>query len=114
MKKIAGEKSFENRIKKYLKDNGCWHVKYFANRMTKVGIPDILTCINGYFVTIEVKADKGKPSELQFYHRDQIRKSGGIAVIVYPDQWEDLKLLIDDLLNRPDHVDWNDQTLFDR
>lgn len=37
---MAGsEKLFENKIKKYLKDNNCWYVKYFANRMTKSGIP---------------------------------------------------------------------------
>ena len=111
---IAQEKNFENKIKKYLKDNGCWYVKYFANRMTKSGIPDILACVNSYFVAIEVKASNGKPSELQIYHRDEIRKAGGISIILYPEQFDDFKLLIDDLINRPKNVDWNyDQQLFD-
>lgn len=107
------EKSFENKIKKYLKDNGCWYIKYFANRMTKSGIPDLIACVNGYFVAIEVKASNGKPSELQLWNRKQIRDSGGICVIVYPDQLEDLKMLIDDLIHRPEHLDWEEQKLFD-
>ena len=101
-------------IKTYLKNNGCWYVKYFANRMTKSGVPDILACVNGYFMAIEVKADKGKPSELQLWNREKIREAGGISIIVYPNQWEDLKLLIDDLIKRPDKLDWNEQYEFDR
>ena len=111
---MAQEKSFENKIKKYLKDNGCWYVKYFANRMTKSGIPDILACVNGFFVAIEVKASNGKPSELQLYHRDEIRKAKGMSIIVYPEQWDDFKLLIQDLIWRPNNIDWEyDQKLFD-
>lgn len=102
---MAAEKKFENKIKRYLKDHNCWYVKYFANRMTKSGVPDILACINGYFVAIEVKASEGHPSDLQIWNRDQIRKSGGIAIILYPEQWEDFRLLIADLINRPNQIE---------
>lgn len=111
---MAAEKNFENKIKNYLKDNGCWYVKYFANRMTKSGIPDILACVNGFFVAIEVKASNGKPSELQLYHRDEIRKAKGMSIILYPEQLDDFKLLIQDLIWRPRNIDWDyDQKLFD-
>ena len=90
----AAEKQFENKIKKYLEDQGCWYVKYFANSFTKSGIPDLLICCNGYFLSVEVKASNGKPSELQVHHRDMIRKSGGISIILYPDQFEEFKDLI--------------------
>lgn len=33
------EKAFENKIKKYLNDKGCWNVKFFANSFTRSGIP---------------------------------------------------------------------------
>ena len=101
---MAEEKNFENKIKNYLKANGCWFVKYFANRMTKSGVPDIIACVNGFFVGIEVKASNGHPSELQVWNRDEIRKSGGISIIVYPDQWEDFTLLIQDLIEYPHHI----------
>lgn len=91
---IAAEKTFENKIKKFLEEQGCWHVKYFANRMTKVGIPDILACVNSRFVAIEVKAQNGKPSELQLYHIKKIREAGGIAFILYPSGWDQFKTLV--------------------
>lgn len=96
---MAEEKRFENKIKAYLKEHNCYHVKYFANSYTPVGIPDILACVNGYFVAIEVKASKGRSTDLQRYNRTKIRESGGISIILYPEQFEDFKLLIQDLLN---------------
>lgn len=110
---MAQEKSFENKIKKFLEEQGCWYVKYFANRMTKSGIPDILACVNGYFVAIEVKASNGKPSELQYYHRDKIRATGGISIILYPEQFDEFKDYIKKLNQNRTCNDWLTQELFD-
>ena len=77
---MAAEKQFENKIKKYLQDKGCWLVKFFANRMTSVGVPDILACVNGWFVAVEVKAENGKMSKLQFYQMTKILQAGGIYI----------------------------------
>lgn len=96
---MAEEKIFENKIKRLIQDLGGWHVKYFANRMTKKGIPDILACISGYFVAIEVKAQNGKPTDLQMYHAIQIRKSGGFSFVVYPSGFEQLKVFLTGLKN---------------
>ena len=96
---MAQEKNFENKIKLYLKSHDHYFVKYFANRMTKVGVPDILACINGKFVGIEVKSSTGKPSELQIHNVKKINDSGGYAMIVSPDQWELLKMVIGTLEN---------------
>lgn len=96
---MAQEKQFENKIKKYLTEYGIWHVKYFANGFTKSGIPDILACCNGHFLAIEVKAENGKPSELQLHHIEKIKQAGGRAVIVKPSQFDELKKLIKELKN---------------
>lgn len=95
MRKIAQEKNFENKIKAFLNEQGAWFIKYWAgSKFTKDGIPDILACINGYFVAIEVKASNGKPSELQKYHVKKINyEANGIAVILYPQDWELFKEL---------------------
>lgn len=81
-------------MKKFLEDEGCWQVKFFANAYTKSGIPDILCCCNGYFVAVEVKAPNGKPSELQKRNIKIINESGGIGVVLYPNQFNDFKELI--------------------
>ena len=92
------EKNFENKIKDYLAKNNCYFVKYFANRMTKAGIPDILACVNGYFVAIEVKSENGHPSELQKWNVEQIHGTFGFGVIVRPSDFNDLKMIVTALM----------------
>lgn len=114
---MAAEKNFENKIKQFLKDKGAWFIKYWAGgQFTKTGIPDILACVNGYFVAIEVKGPNGKPSELQLYNIDKIRKAGGIAVVLYPDQFDKFKIMINDLANtrRSNVWEYHQQYKFDR
>lgn len=94
---MGPEKTFENKIKKFIEGQGGWQVKFFANSFTKNGIPDILACVNGYFLAVEVKAQNGHPSELQLHHCNEIRKAGGFAYVVYPSGFEKLKSIIDDL-----------------
>ena len=94
---MAREKIFETRVKRYIEGQGGWHVKFFANKYTKVGVPDILSCINGYFVAVEVKADRGTPSELQLHTIKQIRDAGGFAFVLYPSGYEFFKEFVDDL-----------------
>lgn len=97
---MAAEKNFENRLKKFLEDEGCWFVKFFANAYTKSGIPDILCCCNGYFVAVEVKAPNGKPSELQKWNIKKINDGNGYGLILYPDQFDDFKEIIHCLKER--------------
>lgn len=92
------EKSYENKIKRYLKERGCYRVKYHGNYYSENGTPDILACVNGYFLAIEVKAQDGHPTELQLVKIANIRKAGGFAFVVYPSGWERLKDIIDGLL----------------
>jgi hypothetical protein len=90
---MAQEKNYEERIKKFLESENCWFVKFFANSFTKSGIPDILCNCNGYFLAIEVKAQNGRPSELQKWNIRKIKESG-YGVILYPDQFDDFKTLV--------------------
>lgn len=95
---MASEKTFENKIKLYLKSIGAYFIKTHGDRFSKVGTPDILACVNGHFVAVEVKAEKGKPSELQLYHIEQIKKSGGYGIILYPKDFENFKKDMESLL----------------
>lgn len=95
---MAREKIFENKIKRHVKAVGGYCVKYFGCNYSESGTPDILACINGYFLAIEVKAQTGKASELQLYKIDEIRKAGGFGYVVYPSGWSKLKAVIDGLL----------------
>lgn len=95
---MATEKIYENKIKKFLEDKGCWYVKFFANAYTKSGIPDLLVSCNGYFLGVEVKAPHGKPSVLQIHNLHKIDESGGFGILLYPKDFELFKNFVDCLI----------------
>lgn len=101
------EKDFEKKVKKFLSDQGCWVLKTWSNGVQREGVPDLLVCCNGYFIGIELKAANGHPSELQKWNIKQIRNSGGIAIVLYPDQFEDFKTMVEQIRFGDEHdFDW--------
>lgn len=93
---IPAEKQFENKVKKFLKEQGAYFIKYWGGAAyTKAGIPDLLVCCHGRFLGIEIKGPKGKPSELQLYNLKKIDEAGGYAVLLYPDDFETFKTMIE-------------------
>jgi hypothetical protein len=94
------EKNFEKQVKEYLKSIDAYYIKYWGGgAYTKSGVPDILACIDGKFYGIELKADTGKPSELQLWNLNHIEKAGGYALLLYPDDFEDFKKFVSDPKN---------------
>lgn len=96
---MAAEKNFENKVKKFLKDNNCWFIKYWGGAAyTKSGIPDLLVNVNGYFMAVELKAQNGKPSDLQLYNLRKITKGNGIAILLYPKDFEQFNEFVERIL----------------
>ena len=95
---MSNEKAFENKIKAFLKSKGAYFIKTHGDRFSRVGVPDIIACVNGHFVAVEVKAENGKPSELQIHHIEQINKAGGYGVIIYSNGFESFKKIFENLL----------------
>ena len=106
----SSEKAFENAVKRYfhsigilpasiINDNAIgWYSKIWVGGFQKAGIPDILACVNGIFVAVELKAERGRLSQIQKLNLQKIDKSGGIAVVLYPSGFEDFKKLIKELI----------------
>jgi len=94
------EKQFENKIKEFLKSHNIWFTKVWGGGYQKAGIPDILACVNGHFVAIELKSSSGKPTELQKYNIRRINECNGVGIILYPKDFERFEKLILDLLRR--------------
>ena len=93
---MAEESSFDNKVKKYISSKKGWFIKYWAGSdFTKKGIPDILACINGRFYGIEDKSHNGRPRMLQLINLRDIRKAGGIGVLLYPKDFQNFKNLVD-------------------
>lgn len=94
---MAQEKNFENKVKGFLKEQGCWHLKTWSNGVQRSGVPDLLVCCNGKFVGVELKAPKGRPSALQLWNLRKIEESGGYRILLYPCDFELFKGFINSL-----------------
>lgn len=79
---MKSESQIQSEIMKYLKAlDGCFAFKVIIANVG--GIPDIIAVYKGYFIGIEVKADKGIWSELQKYFSKQIIRAGGHYILAY-------------------------------
>lgn len=80
------EKSIESDIKVYLetqrlRGDKVFFYKQFQSGGTMQGLPDIIACINGQFVGIEVKAPNGVISPQQMIVSNLITKANGVFVV---------------------------------
>jgi len=74
------EKQVENQIKKWLEQHNYWYFKVHGGPFQKVGVPDIIACISGRFVAIEVKRPSGGViSKLQQIQMERIKVNGGVV-----------------------------------
>jgi hypothetical protein len=70
------EKTLQAKILRYLKTMpNCWTVKTITSN--KSGVPDIIACINGKFVAIEVKQKNQKATPIQEYNGKKIQEANG-------------------------------------
>lgn len=94
------EKQFEQRVKKFFKSHNIWYLKVWGGPFQRAGIPDIIACVNGRFVGVELKSSTGRPTELQKWNIEKIKESGGIGLVLYPEQFEEFKKMIEEELKK--------------
>ena len=89
------ERDFQSKVLKFLKSQPkTWFFKVWGGGFQKSGIPDIICCINGWFIAVELKSSTGRPTALQEMNIRQINAAGGIGVILYPTGFEKFKQLV--------------------
>ena len=94
------ESNFRKRVLKFLKPyeiEGKLVVITVQNVAVR-GISDILLCVCGRFVAVELKAKDGIPSELQTRFLQRIEYAGGHSYLLYPDSFEHFKEDIKEML----------------
>ena len=92
----------KDAVKKMLCAFGVYWYMPSAATYGKSGFPDILCCVNGYFLTIECKSGQNKPTALQEREMDNIRKSNGIALVINEDNMDTLAVHLDALKKKYD------------
>lgn len=84
---MKSESKFKERVLKDLKTlDGAWFFK--TQERGRRGIPDIIACLNGSFVALELKTDTGKLDRLQEHTIGKIRQAKGFAISTTPSEWE--------------------------
>lgn len=74
------ESTIQSNIIKKLTNNGWLIIKVIKCNLN--GIPDLVCLKDGRTVFIEVKSEKGKPSELQKFRIKQLKELGFEAIVV--------------------------------
>ena len=94
------ESQFQSKVIAFLKSKNIYYVKVWGGGFQRAGIPDLICCVNGHFVGIELKTETGRPTKLQDYNIDQINKSGGTAFVLRPNGFETFQRFIETELQR--------------
>lgn len=76
------EAKVKDAVKKMLDASGVYYFMPAANGYGRAGIPDIVCCVNGYFLAIECKAGNGKTTLLQNREIARIIRAKGRALVI--------------------------------
>jgi Holliday junction resolvase len=79
------EAKVKKKVTDQLKELGAYYFYAFTGGYGKSGVPDIVGCYRGYFFAIECKAGSNKPTPLQDRNIEEIRRAGGLVVVVNED-----------------------------
>ena len=112
---MAAEKNFENQVKRWLQGLGIYPlgtdphkmdippIGYYEKRWgggyTGSGKPDLHIVVCGINLDVELKAETGRPSELQKIITKQINDCGSIGLILYPKEFQEFKTLVEGVID---------------
>lgn len=82
---MTPEAKVKKQVTRQLDDMGAYYFYPVTGGYGKSGVPDIVGCYQGLFFGIECKAGKNKPTPLQDINLKEIRKAGGMDMVVNED-----------------------------
>ena len=108
---MAQEKSFEEKLKKWLESEGIyalgtpkqdmiiepcgyWEKRWGGGKYIKSGMPDMHIVVNSISIEVELKAPNGRPSELQIQKLNQIDDAGCASIVLYPKDFEKFQRMV--------------------
>ena len=84
------ETLFKEKVQKYLKTIPNLYARKI-NQVALRGMPDLLVCYKGHFIAMELKVGNNNTDALQEYDLQMVRAAGGIAWVVTPENFNDIK-----------------------
>lgn len=71
------------RIREYIENAGGFVFKVHGGPQMMAGLPDLIACIQGVFIGIEVKQPGQNATARQIFVHNMIRRSGGHVVVAH-------------------------------
>lgn len=71
------------KIREHIEARGGFVFKVHGGPQMMNGLPDLICCIQGLFIGIEVKQPGHNPTERQKFVHSLIRRSGGVAIVAH-------------------------------
>ena len=92
------ESQLQSEVIKYLKSKGSFVFKVQSGPGVPTGTPDVFFCKEGFYGFAEIKASA--KSKFQPLQKERIAKlhDWSWAKVVYPENWSEIKLELDNLL----------------
>ena len=94
---MTPEGKVKAQAKRLLDAAGAFHFMPVSNGMGRMGIPDLICCLQGRFIAVEAKAGRGKPTLLQLKALRQIDEAGGLALVINETNLDYLKECLRDV-----------------
>lgn len=94
---LTPEKKVKDKCVKLLKAFDVYYFFPATHGYGRSGVPDIICCVAGKFLAIECKAGDNKPTALQEKEMADIRKRGGLAIVINENNLTMLEQLLQDL-----------------
>ena len=95
---MTPEAKVKKKVTEILKAHGAYYFYPVTGGYGASGVPDIIGCINGRFFGIECKAGRGTTTALQEKNIQQIRSTGGEALVINEQNIEEVQILMNKLL----------------
>lgn len=94
---IKPEKKLQDKAIRYLRERGIYYLNLYGDGRSGKGKPDIIACINGRFVSFELKVGSNDMQDDQKIHKMRIERSGGLHYSPYT--LEEFISIVEGLLN---------------
>lgn len=90
------ESALEKKFLSYVKTKGVYQFKVVKS--SRAGTPDRILCVDGRFVSVELKKEDGILSELQKHHAREIKQNKGEHFVLKPSNWHEFVVWFDGIL----------------
>jgi hypothetical protein len=77
------EAKIGKQIRQYIEECGGFVFKVHGGPQMMAGLPDLIVCIQGLFIGIEVKQPGQNPTARQVFVHNMIQRSGGVVIVAH-------------------------------